>query len=232
MQTRHLLLIPGLLCTQDLYAAQIAALAGEVSVHPADHTRSDTMAAIAADVLAAAPERFALAGLSMGGYVALEIMRQAPERVERLALLDTSARPDLPEQTENRFRLVAIAQKKGIEVPAREMYPKLVAPSRAEDGGLQSEFLAMAAATGADGFARQQTAIAGRIDSRSSLSAIACPTLVLVGAQDQLTPPLLAEEMAAAITASRLAVIPGSGHLSPIEAPDAVTRELRSWLAA
>lgn len=230
MQAQHLLLIPGLLCTQDLYAPQIAALGGEVAIHVVDHTRSDTMAGIAADVLASAPERFALAGLSMGGYVALEIMRRAPERVERLALLDTSARPDAPEQTENRVRLVAIAEKKGVEVAAREMYPKLVAPSRSEDAGLQSAFLAMAAATGAAGFARQQAAIAGRIDSRPTLSAIRCPTLVVVGTHDQLTPPGMAEEMAALIAASRLALVPGSGHLSPLEAPEKVTRELRRWL--
>ena len=232
MQSRHLVLIPGLLCTQNLYAAQIAALGGEVAIQVADHTRSDTMPAIAADVLAAAPERFALAGLSMGGYVALEVMRLAPERVERLALIDTSARPDTPEQTENRKRLVAIAEKKGIEVPARDMYPKLVAPVRADDATLQAAFFTMAAAIGSAGFARQQTAIAGRSDSRPSLPAIGCPTLVLVGEADQLTPPAMAEEMAAAIGSSRLAVIAGSGHLSPLEAPAAVTAELRKWLAA
>lgn len=232
MQSRHLVLVPGLLCTQSLYEDQIAALNGEVTIQVADHMGSSTMAGIADDVLAAAPDRFALAGLSMGGYVAMEIMRRAPGRVERLALLDTSARPDLPEQSENRRRLVALAANKGVGVPAREMYPKLVAPKRADDELLRAIFLDMAERTGAAAFARQQAAIAARIDSRPTLTAIACPTLVLVGAQDQLTPPAVAEEMAGLIPLCRLAIIPDSGHLSPIEAPGAVTAELRAWLFA
>lgn len=232
MPRAHLVLIPGLLCTGDLFAAQIAALAPRASIQVADHRRSDTIAGIADDILAAAPERFALAGLSMGGYVAFEILRRAGARVERLALLDTSARPDLPEQTANRHRLVALAGRKGVEAAAREMYEKLVAPARVADAGLRDRFLAMAAETGADGFARQQRAIAGRPDSRPLLPAVSCPTLVLVGAEDALTPPPLAVEIATAVAGSRLAVVAGAGHLSSLEAPDAVTAELVAWLGA
>lgn len=228
----HLVLIPGLLCTEALFAAQSGGLAPVATISVGDHASHDTMSALASGILAAAPPRFALAGLSMGGYVALEIMRQAPERVSRLALLDTSARPDLPEQTENRRRLVALADRKGVETPAREMFPKLVAPARAGDEGLSAIVLDMARAIGAEGFARQQAAIATRIDSRPALAAIACPTLVLVGSDDQLTPPAVAEEMARGIPGARLEVIAGSGHLSPLEAPDAVTAALSRWLAS
>lgn len=231
MTSPNLVLVPGLLCTEALYGSQIKALAGRCSISVADHKRDDSVAAIARRVLADAADRFALVGLSMGGYVALEIMRQAPHRVERLALLDTSARPDTPEQTENRKRLVALAERRGVEVPAREMFAKLVAPARADDPTLAAAFLAMAAETGAAGFARQQAAIAARPDSRPTLAAITCPTLVAVGAEDQLTPPALAAEIAAAIPASRLEIIPGCGHLSTLEAPAAVTAALERWLA-
>lgn len=228
----HLVLIPGLLCTSALYEPQIATLGARVQVQFADHTAADTMAGLAAAILERAPRRFALAGLSMGGYIAFEIMRQAPERVERLALIDTSARADAPEQSENRRRLVALAEKKGVVVPAREMFPKLVAPSRADDELLREVFLEMAEVTGVKGFANQQAAIMSRADSRPTLGQITCPTLVLVGEDDQLTPPEMAREMAQGIAGSRLAIIPGSGHLSTLEEPDAVSAELEAWLGA
>lgn len=226
----HLLLIPGLLCTETLYAAQLASLAAVGTVMVADHRNHDSLPAMASAILEASPERFALAGLSMGGYLAFEIMRQAPQRVERLALLDTSARPDSAEQSENRRRLVTLAHKKGVGVPAREMFPRLVAPAHQDDDLLKAVFLDMAEATGVAGFARQQAAIAGRPDSRRTLAAIGCPTLVLVGAEDQLTPVELAKEMAEEIAGSHLAVVPGAGHLSTLEAPDKVSEELLVWL--
>lgn len=227
----HLVLIPGLLCTEALYGPQLEGFDKDVRALVADHAGYGSLADMARAILDVAPERFALAGLSMGGYVAFEIMRQAPGRVERLALLDTSARPDSDEQTENRRRLVALAEKKGVSVPAREMFPKLVAPSRSNDELLRAIFLDMAEATGVEGFARQQTAIAGRPDSRTTLAAITCPTLVLVGEEDQLTPVELARELSDGIAGSRLAVVSGAGHLSTLEAPNKVTQELRAWLA-
>lgn len=230
MAMRDLVLIPGLLCTEDLFAAQVAGLAGIARIIVADHRRQDTVAGLAAAILKEAPDRFALAGLSMGGYIAFEILRQAPGRVERLALMDTSARPDAPEQSENRRRLVAVAERKGVAVAAREMFAKLVAPMRAEEKVLKSAFLEMAEATGVEGFARQQSAIMNRPDSRATLAVINCPTLVLVGSEDQLTPPEVAHEMARGIAGSRLAVVAGSGHLSTLEEPDVVTAELKAWL--
>lgn len=232
MTQEPLLLVPGLMCTADLFRDQIAALGAVREVAVADHTRSDTMAGIASGILAAAPERFAFAGLSMGGYVAFEILRQAPERVTRLALLDTSARPDLPEQSERRRELVRIAEERGARFVQKTLLPMLAAPPALADAPLVERMLAMADETGVAAFARQQSAIIGRPDNRPFLSEIRVPTLVLVGAADQLTPPKVAEEMHAGIAGARLAVIEGAGHLTPMEAPDAVTAALAGWLAA
>ncbi len=225
-----IVLIPGLACTPRLYAEQIPELWRRGPVTVADHTRDDSMTAIAARILASAPPSFALAGLSMGGYIAFEIMRQAPERVERLALLDTAARPDSPEQSERRHSQIALAQAGRLKDVVEQLYPLFVGPTRRGDEGLKRLVHLMAEETGADALMRQQTAILGRPDSRPGLGAIACPTLVLVGDSDELTPPDRAREMADAIPGARLAVIADSGHLSTLEQPGAVTAALVDWL--
>lgn len=230
MTSFPVLLIPGLNCTAALWAAQVADLGAGRTVMVADHGGAESMAAIAAAILADAPPRFALAGLSMGGYVAMEILRVAPERVDRLCLLDTQARADSPEAAEGRRQSIDIARRGGFAKIAVMQYPKLVAPDRLDDVDLQRQVRAMADATGAEAFVRQQTAILTRIDSRPSLAAIGCPAAVLVGAEDQLTPPALAVEMAGLIPGARLVTIPGAGHLSPLEAPALVTEALRVWL--
>ncbi|TBW33865.1 alpha/beta fold hydrolase [Siculibacillus lacustris] len=232
MTASALLLVPGLNCTAALWRSQIAPLSALCPVGVADHRGVDTMGGIAAAILAVAPPRFALAGLSMGGYVALEIWRTAPERVERLALLDTQARPDGPDAAENRRRQIAIAESGGFARIADLQLPKLLAPAHQGDPDLVAVVRAMAADTGAEAFVRQQRAILGRIDSRPTLATITCPTTVVVGAEDALTPPDLAREMVAAIPGASLEIIDGAGHLSPLEAPDAVTAVLRAWLAA
>lgn len=231
MTSSPVLFVPGLNCTAALWAAQVADLGAGRAVMVADHARSATIAAIAADILADAPPRFALVGLSMGGYVAMEILRVAPERVERLCLLDTRADADGPEQAEVRRQTIEIAEKGGFSKIAAMQYPRLVAPSRLDDAALQGVVRAMADATGAAAFVRQQRAILGRVDSRASLAAIRCPATVLVGAEDRLTPPDLARDMAERIPAARLVVIPEAGHLSPIEKPEVVTAALKRWLA-
>ncbi|ADZ68906.1 alpha/beta fold hydrolase [Polymorphum gilvum] len=223
--------IPGLLCTETLYAPQIVAFADR-PLMVADHRRHDTIAAIAEDILAQAPQRFALVGLSMGGYIAMEILRVAPERVARLALLDTSARPDAPEQGERRRVLMDLADKGRFSKVPHLLYPGLVDAGREHDEDLKAVVVEMAMETGPEAFVRQQRAIMARVDARPRLGEIGCPTLVLVGAGDTLTPPHLAQEMHEAIPASRMAVIPGCGHLSTLEAPGAVTAELTAWLGA
>jgi pimeloyl-ACP methyl ester carboxylesterase len=219
-------LIPGLLCTPRLYAEQIPALWRFGSVTVADHTRDDTMAGIARRILAQAPPRFTLIGLSMGGYVAFEVQRQAPDRVAKLALLDTTARPDAPEQTEQRKRQIEMAQNGRFDGIAQLLFPRFVAAARRDDRALQAVVRTMAEDTGPEAFVRQQTAIMKRADSRPGLGAIPCPTLVLVGADDTLTPPDRAAEMAAAIPGARQVVVPASGHLSPLEQPQAVVEAL------
>ena len=225
-----IVLIPGLLCTPELYAPQIAPLWRFGPVMVADHTRDDSMGAIAARVLANAPPRFVLMGLSMGGYAALEIMRQAPERVARLALIDTQAHPDTPEQSERRRGQMAMAREERLMDVAEQLYPLMVAPGRHGDEAMKALWRRMASDTGAEAFVRQQSAIMGRVDSRPSLAAIRCPTLILVGDEDALTPPERAKVMADAIAGARLAMIGGSGHLSPLEQPNAVNTVLTAWL--
>jgi len=225
-----IVLVPGLNCSARLYAEQIPALWRLGPVLVADHTRDDSIAAIAQRILTAAPPRFALAGLSMGGYVALEIMRQAPHRVAKLALLDTSARPETPEQTAGRLPRIALAKSgRFAEVPDGQ-FPLLVHRNRHGDEALKSLVRAMAEETGAEAFLREMHAIMGRADSRPGLSAIACPTLVLVGEGDELTPPVLSQEIATGIPGARLVIVPDCGHLSTLERPQAVTQALCEWM--
>ncbi len=188
------------------------------------------MAAIARRVLDAAPPRFALAGLSMGGYLAFEIMRQSPERVVKLALLDTGARADTTEQTERRHVLMAKAKAGSLAEIADLAYPLYVHRDRHNDAALKSIVMKMVEETGLDAYLRQQQAIIGRPDSRAGLPAISCKTLMLVGEGDEATPPELAREIAGAIPGARLVLIPGSGHLSTLEKPDAVNKALVEWL--
>jgi pimeloyl-ACP methyl ester carboxylesterase len=227
-----IVLVPGLNCSPRLYTAQLPALwrFGQVAV--ADHTRDDTMAAIARRILAEAPPRFALAGLSMGGYIALEMMRQAADRVTRLALLDTGSRDDPPEAQRKRRANIALAGEGRFGEVVEVQFPVYVHPDRAKDAALKADYLAMCHDVGPQAYIRQQKAIMSRADSRPLLPTIKCPTLVLVGAQDAATPPALSEEMAADIPGARLVQIPQCGHLSTMERPEAVTRELVAWMNA
>jgi pimeloyl-ACP methyl ester carboxylesterase len=226
-----ILLIPGLNCSPRLFAAQIPALWRLGSVMVADHRRGDTMAEIARQILAAAPSHFRLAGLSMGGYIALEIMRQASGRVTKLALLDTSARPETPEQTERRNKLIALAEKGQMREIMDVLWLVMVDPSRLKETALRAPMDEMAEDTGTEAFIRQQRAIIGRADSRPSLGAINCPTLMVVGASDQLTPPAHAEEIAQGIPGAKLVKLAGCGHMSPMEKPDEVTKLLVDFFA-
>jgi pimeloyl-ACP methyl ester carboxylesterase len=229
--TTPLLLVPGLNCTARLFAHQTTTLADVADVRIVDHGSHATIAEIAASALASAPPRFALAGLSMGGYVAFEMIRQAPARIERLALLDTMARPDTEAILERRRRQLAMLADGRFADVCAGLLPLLVHPDRLADAAIVETIDAMAEETGSERFERQMRAIMGRADSRPTLAAIACPTLVLVGAEDALTPPEVAREMHEAIRGSRLVVVPDCGHLSTIERPEAVTAALREWLA-
>jgi pimeloyl-ACP methyl ester carboxylesterase len=225
-----IVLVPGLNCSARLYADQIPALWQFGPVTVADHRRDGSMAAIAGRVLAAAPPRFALAGLSMGGYIAFEILRQAPDRVAKLALLDTGAGAEVPERTAQRKPLMQLAQQGRFADITDDQFPLLAYRKRHGDAALKATVRAMNEETGPEAYCRQQQAIISRPDSRPGLAAIGCPTLVLVGDDDQLTPPVLAREMAAGIPGARLVVVPECGHLSTLERPQAVTAALVDWM--
>lgn len=221
-----LVLLPGLGCDAGLWTHQFAAIPDAIV---GDTLRDDSLPAMAARVLAAAPPRFALAGLSMGGYLAFEIVRQAPERVERLALLDTSARPDLPEHIATRHEAIAASEKYEYATLARSGLARLVAPQASQ--AVRDDVVAMAVRVGPEVYRRQQRALMVRPDSGPMLADLDLPTLVLVGAEDVLTPLAMAREMAHAIPGATLVVIEGSGHLSTLEQPDAVSTALGEWLA-
>ncbi|MBO6891986.1 MAG: alpha/beta fold hydrolase [Roseibium sp.] len=221
--------VPGLLCTEALFAPQIVAYADR-PIMVANHRDHDSIGDIAASILEQAPERFSLIGLSMGGYISMEIMRLAPERVGKLALLDTNARPDTEDQTKRRKFLIDLTRKKGFTKIPHLLFPGFVHENREEDEHLKSAVVEMAHETGPDAFIRQKTAIINRIDSRPSLANIACPTLVLVGDGDQLTPPSVSREIHEHIPGSDLSIIENCGHLSTLEAPDVVTGVIRDFL--
>ncbi len=225
-------LIPGLLCTPRLYAEQISALWRFGPVTIADHTRDDSVGGIARRLLAAAPPRFALAGLSMGGYTAFEVLRTAPHRVARLALLDTSARADVPEQSERRRAQMALARDGRFAEVMEPLFLSWVHSTHRADTALREIVWRMGEESGPEAFVRQQTAIMTRPDSRPGLAAIRCQTLVLVGDGDEATPPDRAAEIANGIAGARLVTVPESGHLSTLEQPQHVTRALVEWLGA
>jgi pimeloyl-ACP methyl ester carboxylesterase len=227
-----IVLIPGLSCSARLYAEQIPHLWRLGPVTIADHTRDDSMSAMARRILASAPPRFALIGLSMGGYISFEILRQSPARVAQLALLDTSPLPDSPEQSAARRAQIALARSGRLDDVFDASFPRLVHPDHRADRRLRELLHRMACEVGIDGFVNQQTANMARADSRPGLGAIRCPALVLVGDRDELTPPGRAAEMAEAIPGARLIEVPGSGHCSPLEQPEFVTRALLEFLQA
>ena len=233
MKKFPLVLVPGLLCDAQLWQPQVGDLADVADPWIADHTRSDTMAGVARDVLADVPfASFALAGLSMGGYIALEIMRQAPQRVARLALLDTVASAELPEQTQRRMDFITLAERGHFARVTETLLPLLTHPARQGERPLADTIKSMARNIGLDAFIRQEHAIMSRADSRGLLASIACPTLVLCGRQDALTPLARHEEMAAGIRGACLEVIENCGHLSTLEKPAEVNAALRRWLSA
>src|SRR4051794_13138139 len=182
------MLVPGLGGSPRIYAPQAPALWRFGPVTVANHIRDDNMGAIARRILSEAPPRFALAGHSTGGYIAFEIMRQAPERVARLALINTQARPDTPEASSRRRGMMERAGSGEYRAVLDELFPGFVHPSRREDASLRQLVHDMGEDVGVEAFLRQQTAVIGRSDSRPTLASIKCPTLVLTGDEDNTIP--------------------------------------------
>jgi pimeloyl-ACP methyl ester carboxylesterase len=225
-----ILLIPGLVSSPRIFAPVVPALWRLAPVTVANHIRDDNMGAIARRILAEAPPRFALAGHSMGGYIAFEIMRQAPERVARLALINTQARPDTPEATTRRRSQIARAQAGEYRAMLDELFPGFVHPSRRDRVDLHQLVLDMGDDVGPEAFVRQQTAIMSRPDSRPTLAGIKCPTLVLSGDEDNTIPNSLSKEMADGIHGAKLVILSHCGHLPQVEQPQATANALVEWV--
>jgi pimeloyl-ACP methyl ester carboxylesterase len=225
-----ILLIPGLGGSPRIYAPVAAALWQLGPVTVANHVRDDNMAVIARRILAEAPPRFALAGHSMGGYIAFEIMRQAPDRVAKLALINTQARPDSEEARERRKALIARVKGGDYHSVLDDLYPSFVHPSRHGDAALRQVVHDMGDDVTAEGFVRQLTAIMARPDSRPTMAAIRCRTLVLTSDTDNTLSNTLSKEMAEGIPDARLVVIPDCGHLPQLEKPRETADALTAWL--
>lgn len=220
------------LCDERLFAAQIGALGGDHDCRAFVFRAEDTLAAMAETVLAAAPPRFTLIGLSLGGYVAFELMRRAPGRVERLVLLDTTAAADAEARRAGRLADIATVQQGGIDALVPALPGRWLLPAHRDRADLVALMADMARSVGAEGQRRQQQAMLGRPDSHAGLGAIGVPTLVACGEQDAVTPVADHEAIAARIAGARFETIAECGHLSTIEQPGAVNRLLVPWLAA
>lgn len=226
-----LLLLPGTLNDDALWDAAVAALGEHADIRIADMTAHDSTTALAdAAVARMPPGPFAVAGFSLGGYVALEIMRRAGQRVAGLALLNTSARPETPEGRPGRQKMMALAQSDFARLTAM-LIQFMLPPERQGDAELTASIRAMMERVGPEAFVRQSQAVMDRNDSRDLLSGIACPTLVIGSELDKVAPPALSQEMAAAIAGAELHLLPGTGHMAPVEQPAEVARLLAGWLA-
>jgi pimeloyl-ACP methyl ester carboxylesterase len=226
-----LILVPGLLCTGDLWRDQIPALGDLADISIGEHTLDTSIGAITDRIMATAPEKFALAGLSLGGYIALDIVLRHPERVTHLALMDTRATPDSPEDRRKREDFIALVRRgstfKGV---TESLLPMLVHESRLEDASLTDRIYRMAEDTGREAFIRQETAIMNRKDRTAELVHITCPTMVISGAEDALIPADRQQEMAQLIADAEFHRIPVCGHLPTMERPAETNILLREWL--
>lgn len=229
------MLLPGLNCDATVWAPQVAALQGQADCHVPAWGLRDSLTAMAQQVLDEAPtERFSVAGHSMGGRVALEVMRLAPQRVERLALLSTGTHPLAPgeageKEKAGRMALLKIARAQGMRTMAREWARGMVYPERI-GGPIFEEVLAMFDRGSADQYAAQIQALLNRPDAAPLLPGITCPTLVLTGREDGWSGPAQHEAMAAAIPGARLVIVEHSGHMCTLEQPQAVSAALAQWL--
>lgn len=225
-----IILVPGLTCSPRIYGPQIPALWRSGPVILANHIRDNTMAGIAKRILDEAPDEFAIAGHSMGGYICLEIMRQAPERVKRLALLSTSASPETPQATERRLGWIAETKAGGYRAILDKLFSNFVHPSRSKDADLQKIVHEMGDDVGPEAFIGQLEAIMSRADTRPLLPSIKCPTLILTSDTDNMVPNTFSTELAEGIPGAKLVVIPDCGHLVQLEKPEATTAAMLDWL--
>ena len=225
------ILIPPLLCSASAYVPVLDAVWSFGAVILADTRSDDTIEAMAARLLRDAPERFTLLGTSMGGYVALEVVRQAPERVRALALVSTSARADTPEQVNTRLQQSQLVEQGRFEAVVDAAFPAVVAARNESNRTLRNSWRAMAAAVGPAAFLRQQAATMGRADSRVLLPSISCPTTVIHGAEDRLIPVEMGREIADAAPGAEFVLIQDAGHFAMSEQPTSAAAAVSEFLA-
>lgn len=230
MPDRNVLLIPGMMCDERLWTHQAAALPA-TPVFP-DTTQADSIEGMARSILAHAPGHFAAVGLSMGGIIAFELWRQAPERITHIALLDTNPHVEAAERRSLRLQQIEAALSGGLrELVIDSLKPVYLAAANRDDEALLGVVLDMALDLGPEVFRRQSLAVRDRADSVATLATIDCPALVLCGDEDSLCPPEYHKLMADRIPGARLSVVERCGHLSSLEQPEVVTRELAQLLA-
>lgn len=234
-QAESLVLVPGLMCDDTVWQHQIAAFSESRSVQVAEHALSDSLGEMAERILDNAKGQFALAGHSMGGRVALEVMARAPERVSRLALLDTGYRGLAPgeageREKAGRYRLLEMARHDGMLAMAKEWAHGMVHPARLGDEPLMDAIHSMIVRAGIEKFEAQIRALLGRPDRAELLAALHVPTLVLCGQDDSWAPISQHQDIARLIKGSRLIDVPDCGHMSTMERPEAITSALAKWL--
>lgn len=225
-----LYLLSGLLCDHTVWQAQIDALKDIRDIHAVDFQGFNDLTAMAESVLSQAPDVFALAGHSMGARVALEIVRLAPDRVERLALLDTGTHPVKAGEKEARKKLLDLARKHGMEALADQWLPPMMSPKNVLNTSLLEPLKAMVRSMSVETFEGQVRALLNRPDASLGLALIQCPTLIGVGREDAWSNLAQHESMADAIEHSRLVIFERSGHMAPYEAPISVSTSMREWL--
>ena len=224
-----LVLLPGLLCDSRVFAAQLSRFPDAIAIDGFGERR--TFEAMARHVLESVPGPMSLLGHSMGGRVALEVLRLAPERVERLALLSTGIHLPQPGEAEKRQVLLDLAREKGAEALVARWLPPMVAPARLDDDQLMGPLRTMCIEAGVDAFIAQIAALLGRPALESLMPTIRCPTLVAVGSEDAWSPPAQHEAIAAMISDARLTIVGGAGHMLPAEAPDDLNDAIAAWLS-
>ncbi len=226
-----LVLLPGMMCDDRLWSPQIEALSPLVDeIFVADFSVDDSIAGMARTVLASAPAKFALAGLSMGGIVALEMWRQAPDRITGMALMDTNARAELSSRRAKREPQIQRAEESLWKVVDEELIPSYAAEGTPGHDFIGDVVREMADSLGQQVFRQQSIALRDRADSVRTLRSITCPVLVLGGTGDKLCPASNHEFIHRSITGSKLILIPNCGHLSTLECPEAVNKSLADWL--
>jgi pimeloyl-ACP methyl ester carboxylesterase len=237
MQAEPLLLVPGLMCDHAVWEPLLPTLRAGRACTVVDHGMADSLPRMARQLLDAAPDRFAIAGHSMGARVALEVLRQAPERVTRVALLDTGYQARAngvagEEEARKRHALLALAREQGVRAMATAWVQGMVHPARLADAPLIDAILTMFERKSADVFACQIRALLARPDASDVLASLQVPTLILCGRQDGWAPVAQHEAMQRLAPGSVLNVVEDAGHMAPMERPEAVTGALVNWLAS